>query len=726
MSQRRWRVWGRRALSIVIVAAVAAIAFAEGQIEIAGDSHDLTMADEVTIMGSGDITRAVILSPTPVDAFALYELMIGDDCALDEQSCNYTGRDLSVNDQILGVLCDYQGGIGSAFARLRVEGENPAVDFDEEMIYCFARPTTDGAFTVTPPIINVGDVPIGTASTPPRTITVKNLLAVAYPLSISSLSAEWAVTGCGPPCTLGPFEEKLLQVTLTPLGPGPRDSMVMFSGGANGTVSATSVMLRGNGVEQVESLDVTFPAGPAFNLDMGPVPLSGGMRTMRLRYTGGGPSIPVSILTSNSTLVHVDRDAFSALPGENDVVVTCTSPMPAQVSETLTITTSAGVEQNTMTVNVLCTVTNASVTLDPAELDFGDVLKDSGPVELTLMVRNTGTTTVLLDDFAIVSATPLQTLALVTMPNGDLTPGTTALVTIRVTPTVGEDYADTTKLRFTVDDIALDVGITGRVTVKSGRIDPTRALDLGTACVGAPITGTIRLTNDGTAPIEMSRPMLTGPFIDTYSPVVPFPVEIPEGEVQSVMITTTQTSGSLVGTFTWLGDVGPYALDLRAEYIADGTAVSPRSLDFAVIDVDATTAPRTITLENCDSVPATLSVQSVVPRQGPARAWLIEPGMETTTLDPGERYTVTVRFAPVTPGQHLAELPFVVDGVQTTVMLSGFADGELLERTSFYACTCSGGGSVAGGWPLLGALGLLVRRRRRRVRAARARSATSR
>lgn len=707
MTRRRRRDWFRRALSIVVVAAAAAIAYADVEIN-GGEPHDLTLTSEIGVIGSGQLTGAIILDSLPPNSFKLYQLQVGDVCAIDGFSCDYT-RPLSDTEQRIGVECTFTG-IGSALGRLRVEGTNPSVDFDVENLTCSAGPTSDQAFTVMPREVGVGNVPVGSTSPPGPVITMTNLLGATYAVSISGFSSEWAITGCPSPCILAPFETKQLGVSLTPLAPGSRDSMVMFSGGANGAMTAVPVTLRGNGTEVSESLDVTIPAGPVFNLDMGPVPLSGGMRVMRVNYTGTNPFATVSITSTDPARVSVVDEVVPTPPGDTDIIVTCKAPSPDEVFETLTIRSGPPIQQNTMSVNVLCSVTNASVTLEPTELDFGDVLQDAEPVELTLMVRNTGATTVLLDDFEIISAAPLGTLALTTMPVGDLTPGAVAMVKLLMTPTVGEDYADTTKLSFTVDGIALDVPVKGRVTVQSGRIDPTGALDLGTACVGAPISGTIRLTNDGTAPIEMMAPDITGPFAGMYSPDVTFPAQIPVGQVQSVMITTTQTTGSLVGTFAWDGDVGPYMLDLRAEYIADGTAVSPRSLDFAVIDVDATTAPRTITLENCNSAPATLSMQSLVPRQGPARAWLIEPAMETVTLAPGERYTVTVRFAPFTPGQHLAELPFIVDGAQTTVMLSGFADGELLDRTSFYACTCSGG-SLTGGWPLL--LALLPLRRRR-------------
>ncbi len=712
MTWRRRRVWARRALSILIVATAAAIAYADGQVEILGEEpHDFTIANDIGIVGTGELTEAFILNPSPPGAFRLMANMVGDLCSANGLSCQYTTRPLSNNPQLIGLRCIYSG-MGSATARLRVVGSNPAVDFDEENISCFANSNNE-AFTVSPLTVNVGDVVVGTPSNTGPVITVTNLLSTEVPLSITGLLPEWTITGCPIPCVLQPLETKQLGVTLTPPVIGPLDSIAMFTGGAGANMSGYVVMLRGNGIA-TESLDVTIPAGPVFNLDMGPVPLSGGTRTLRLRYTGTNPMAGASITSTDPERVSVPSVAVNTPSGNTDITVTCKSPVPDEVFETLTIQSSPQVTQNTMMVNVLCSVTSASVSLEPSELGFGDVLKDTNSVELTVMVRNTGAATVLLDDFEIVSAAPLSTLALTTMPVGDLTPGGVALVKLLMTPSVAEDYADTTKLTFTVDGIALDVPVKGRVTERSGRIDPTGALDLGTACEGAPVAGTIRLTNDGTAPFEMMAPMITGPFAGTYSPDVTFPAQIPVGQVQSVSITTTQTSGSLAGTFTWLGDVGPYVLDLRAEYIADGTAVSPRSHDFAVIDVDATSAPRLITLENCDSAPTTLSVESVLSRQGPARAWLIEPAMETVTLAPGERYTVMVRFAPFTPGQHLAELPFIIGGAQTTVTLSGFADGELFERTSFYACTCSGGGSLAGAWPLLLAV-LPLRRRRRRA-----------
>jgi hypothetical protein len=72
---------------------------------------------------------------------------------------------------------------------------------------------------------------------------------------------------------------------------------------------------------------------------------------------------------------------------------------------------------------------------------------------------------------------------------------------------------------------------------------------------------------------------------------------------------------------------------------------------------------------------------------------------------------ITVEFAPDEPGAHRAEIALDVDGTTHLVELDGDGIGESLDKTSFYACTCNGGG--APGWPIVLALGFIVRRRRR-------------
>ena len=83
------------------------------------------------------------------------------------------------------------------------------------------------------------------------------------------------------------------------------------------------------------------------------------------------------------------------------------------------------------------------------------------------------------------------------------------------------------------------------------------------------------------------------------------------------------------------------------------------------------------------------------------------------TLAVKELVEVIVRFNPKSPGEHNARLVIDIGGEDRSVLLEGFADGERRDHISFYACSCSGPGAPSRGWPIVLAIVMILRRRRR-------------
>ena len=60
-----------------------------------------------------------------------------------------------------------------------------------------------------------------------------------------------------------------------------------------------------------------------------------------------------------------------------------------------------------------------------------------------------------------------------------------------------------------------------------------------------------------------------------------------------------------------------------------------------------------------------------------------------------------------------AELTLITSDGKQVLHLIGDATGRDFDRTSFYACACSGPGAPTGGWPIAFAVVLVIVRRRR-------------
>lgn len=90
----------------------------------------------------------------------------------------------------------------------------------------------------------------------------------------------------------------------------------------------------------------------------------------------------------------------------------------------------------------------------------------------------------------------------------------------------------------------------------------------------------------------------------------------------------------------------------------------------------------------------------------------MQPRSEQRVLGAHESIKMTVRFAPKRRGVHEAAISIIAGSQPVSVALLGDANGPP-DSTSFYACSCSGSGSPAGSLPLVFAVLLVIRRRKR-------------
>jgi len=188
-------------------------------------------------------------------------------------------------------------------------------------------------------------------------------------------------------------------------------------------------------------------------------------------------------------------------------------------------------------------------------------------------------------------------------------------------------------------------------------------------------------------------------------------------------------AGPIEGTLTWRDDVpSEHKLSVILDYVASGTALSPRGLDFGSVPVDADPppGPQHIRLQNCDLTPTSIKIESLKTRQGTLGAWRIDPAVGfTKTLSAKEQVAVIVSFEPPGRGRYEADLTVQTASGRQVVKLVGDATGRDFENTSFYACACNGPGAPSRGWPIVIAIMFVIFRRRPGFSDLRGRSASS-
>jgi len=545
-------------------------------------------------------------------------------------------------------------------------------------------------------------------------------LAISAQLdAVNPNSAEWQIGRCAAPqtCTLDAGGTVDIPTTLHPNRHGTFDTTISITGlPAVGTQSAT---LIGTGLGG--QLRVDRPPAP-FVHDFGTI-AKNQLVTFAVAMTDTGnqditvtPSDPGTPFAVDTTPV-----AIVGNHGTGTFDVTCMSAVAlAQTTSTIDLALSPNTyDHNTDELTVVCEIANATIQVTNP-LDFGELRIGEPEGMLDVTIDNPpGGGDVMITQISLAGAPPAVTLVAPTLP-ATLADGNQLVAQLELATT--EDVTlDNVVLEVEVAEGAtetLRVPVSGRVGTPVAVVLPSE-LDLGTVCLGALVAGEATLTNTGTATLVAQQPTIDSP---SFAPVFTNPGEYPVGGVplpptdKAVVgvMPTSATAGKLDGVLSWPVDVPGEAFEvpISLEILAEGTAVSPARLAFGTAAITDPPAPQqTITLENCGPDTASLAYSGPVASRGTADAWQIDPPAQQRTLLPGERTRIRVAFAPTEPGRHEATLPIDIDGVDRVVRLEGDATGTLPERTTFYACGCSGPGAPARGWPIVIAL-LVIRRRR--------------
>jgi len=577
-----------------------------------------------------------------------------------------------------------------------------------------------GMLDVNPTTLDFQSHDVGT--TTPSYVTLKNtggttLSDIVIDPPVTN-PGDWTVTSCpsATPCSLAPNQTMMVPVSFHPIEDGDRSSSFTISGG---TTIGLTVTLLGTGLGAV--LDVTEPVGPPYDLDFGTIPRNQAfMRTLTVANVGhkamsttvSGETAPYSIMPSSSV-------SIGGLSSQS-YVVSCQSATPSSSNEqTLLITTDA-YKNSTANVSLHCQIANTEIQVMPQQLDFGEVRVGTATQSITITVTNPATASIAANISSFALRDTRTGLTLSSLSSTTLQPGQSATATLSLA-TAAESDLTGELLDIGVDGTMLALPVTGKVVTAKSRIVPD-TLDLGTACVGTQVGGTVMLINEGTATLAVQAPQMDMSFLAAGPPGSMFPTMLsPMSSLSANVSPAMSATGPLTGTLTWKDDVpNEYKVPVKLEYVSSGTAISPAQLDFGSVAVDAAALPQHITIENCDLTPTSVTIKSITTHDSPVAAWVLEPRLGYTKMLPArEKQAITVQFRPPARGRYEADLDIVTSIGPKRIHLRGDATGRDFDRTSFYACACESPVSPTHGWPIIAAIVIIIVRRRRGSSSAR-------
>lgn len=591
-----------------------------------------------------------------------------------------------------------------------IDFEGPAAVRFASSLWACNDAAGSGGIAVAPMMVTAANVPIGTTSAA-QPITITNTGSAALTASVLIDNPHWTVDACAAPatCTVQPGTPLTIHARLTPTAPGPDNGTLTVDSSAG----MPTVMLLGSGLGA--RLRVDQPP-PPYLLDFGTIGRNQmAVRTVELAAVGnsgltinvGAPPAPFAASTTTLTLAPGGTGSFDV----SCMAATAGGPHDATIDLGGTF-----YEADTTAIDVRCRIADTAVQVTPNQLAFGEVRVGTAARAIPITITNPGPP-VMLQHVRLSGARDGLTLD---------APGAQTLMTnvpvmavLELAP-AADVVLDGVALEIGVGGQALVFPITGRVVTPKAHVTPG-VLDLGTACLGTAVTGTVLLVNDGTATLRVQPPMMDQAFTPLFLSPTTYPDDgsgaplAPRETAMAGVTPSTSQAGTIRGTLSWDVDApgAPFVVDVDLAYIDEGTALSPRRLAFGSRPPHTESLQQTVRLENCSAAPVTVTVAGVTRVEGGADAWIVSPRTLQTTLGPRDPLVISVRFAPKQPGPHAARIDLDVDGEQRFVELEGHATGEVPELQSFYNCGCAAGTSPWQGIPLAGAVALLLRRRRR-------------
>jgi MYXO-CTERM domain-containing protein len=477
----------------------------------------------------------------------------------------------------------------------------------------------------------------------------------------------------------------------------------------NGGTASKTVTLTGTGLAPPKRIAVQ-PASVAFG-DVRRTTSSGGA-TITVSSIGGEALTVSSAVVTGAGFSMTGPAAYTLAPGASQSHgVLCQPTATGAIAGALTLT-SDDPAQPTMQVNLSCNGidSNLDVTPSPAALTTTRV---GEPIDTMITLRNTGGAAMQLERVALTGPGITMTSA---------PPPGTILAAVTGSAQVGVRFAAAASGEVRAALIATYDGgqtrsteVTARALGTSMALTPDGDVDFGPVCAGkAKLLEFTMIGNDqGSFTVE-SISMPEPPFT-IAPPSLPALIK-GAGATQTRFQVTASPVAAAVSTATVvvatdIPGAPDRTLHLSVQGLPAGITATPELLDLGARPVNTTTIGQEVHLSNCDAGPVAFSNARIEGDDASEFAIVAQPS--TAMIAPAGLVSWLVVLQARSVGPKRATFAVDYEGGTATVALDGEGLGDrpnVSARGSYYACAT---GQPSSAWPLVVALALVLRRRRR-------------
>ncbi|MBV9086798.1 MAG: choice-of-anchor D domain-containing protein, partial [Acidobacteriaceae bacterium] len=508
-----------------------------------------------------------------------------------------------------------------------------------------------------------------TSSAQPITITnsgTADLIITALTLS-GSTSSDFSIDPITLPITVPVGTNVVLGIRSAPKTTGSKSASLTI---ANNASTSTVVTFTGNGIAPDISIS---PSSVSFgNVNMG---TSSSPSTLTLWNTGTAPLSISNFTISGNNPAEFSTDAPPSLtiqPNTTATIKVTFSPQSAG-SKTASLVFSDNTSAGTHQVAMAGVGTLQGISISPPAIDFLSQLVNTTSASISVVVTNTGSTTLTISSVALNGANASEFTF--TPPSGSLNvapQGSVAFPVGFAPATLGKKVA------------SLDITYNGpqspqSVPLKGSGVAPgfsvsANSLSFGDVAVNTTSSLLVTITNSGTANLSITNFGLSGTNSGEFSfTASPLPMTLSPGSTTTVGVTFKPTSGS--GTksatlsFTDNASGSPHQITLSGNATAPVISVAPAALDLGLSPVTVASAAKQVTISNTGN--ANLTITSLTVGGLNASEFAISP-TSLPAIAPGTSANVNVAFTPASTGARSATLTIVSNGGPAQVVaLSG-------------------------------------------------------
>lgn len=352
---------------------------------------------------------------------------------------------------------------------------------------------------------------------------------------------------------------------------------------------------------------------------------------------------------------------------------------------------------------------NLDITPSPAALPTTRV---GEPIDTMIELRNTGAASMTLESVTLTGGG----IAMVTGPTAGTVLGASqgANVAVHFDATAGGDASATLTATYDGGQVRT-AQISARALATSMAVTPDGAVDFGPVCAGQTRMQEFTLIANQPGAFALASITDPGPPFTLTAPALPLKVQGAGATPVKFQITAAPDAAGAgaadVVVHTDIPGGADHTLQLTVQGLPAGVTATPESIDLGSNPVNTTTIGQDVHLSNCGTAPVAYSNARL--EGGDALDFAIVQQPTSPTIAPAGRASWLVVLQAHSVG--VKQTTFAVDyeGGTASVDIQGEGLGDIepgANRGSYYACST---GRAASLWPLLAALALLLRRRRR-------------